>query len=107
MYLQLCEINLTIERPFFKTWTAKDIQKLGKDLDNQLLKERSEMWQLVGAFQALTCANCKKETEEPPVKLQCKSCGRFTDVSGDRPSVDYGDGEYRVSTVKIKFPSCE
>merc|ERR1719495_2093981 len=29
-----------------KTWTAKDVQKLGKDLDNQLLKERSEMWQL-------------------------------------------------------------
>jgi len=105
--VQLCEINLTIERPFFKTWTAKDIQKLGKDLDNQLLKERSEMWQLADAFQALTCGNCKKETKDPPVKLQCTACNHFTEMSWNQPCVDYGEGKYRLSTVKINFPSTE
>ena len=72
--IRLCEANLTNEKPFGVAWTAKDVQKLGKDLDNQLLKERSEMWLLAEAFQALTCGNCKKETEYPPVKLQCRAC---------------------------------
>ena len=90
----LCEDKLKSTKPTGSVgtpWTAKDIRKLGEDLDMVALKECSERWLASEAFQTLWCSICRKTTVKPLVYLECgtKTCG------------DYGDGLVLVSGAQV------
>jgi len=102
--VDLCEDRLKATKPAGNPWTADDIRKLAKDIDNKTLKDCSDMWHASDAFQTLICGSCKGTTEKPVVKLSCRgTCKRETIVSGAQPMVEYpAHGIPRVSKVMIK-----
>jgi len=103
--LNLCEYKLKSTKPSDKTlWTAKDIRTLGYDLDNQVLKECSEIWLAADCFQTLTCGGCNFKTQNSVVKLTC--AGRFCHsgdpiVSGAQAITERGN---ELSSVTVKLP---
>merc|ERR1719419_248078 len=102
--LNLCEYKLKTTKPSGKQlWTAKDVRKLGYDLNNEVLKERSEMWLAADCFQTLTCGRCNFKTQNPVVKLICagdRCYSRNTTVSGAQAMTECN----KPSSVTVKLP---
>jgi len=102
--VDLCEDKLKNTKPAGNPWTTDDIKKLAKDLDNQALKDCSDMWLASEAFQTLICGSCQCTTQKPVIKLSCRgSCKRQTIVSTAQAMVEYPvNGTPTVSKVIIK-----